>query len=69
MERFLILAAVLLFVFGVLLIFAPGVVKKISDFLNKSILSVDEKMRASHSLSGVLLLILSAVVFYFALTK
>lgn len=67
MDKFLIGAAILLLTFGVLLLLKPDTVKKLSDFLNKSILPVEDKMRTAHTVSGVLLLILGAIVFYLAL--
>jgi hypothetical protein len=66
MDKFLIGTAIILFIFGILLLFKPNLVKKISDFLNKSIFPVDDTMRTAHKVSGVILLILSAVVFYLA---
>lgn len=66
MDRFLIGAAILLFIFGALLLFKPDIVKKISDFLNKSLFPVEDKMRASNIVSGVILIILSVVVYYLA---
>ena len=69
MDIFLIVSAILLLLFGGLLLMAPNAVKKISDFLNKSILPVEDKMRAAHAMSGVILVILSVIVFYIALKK
>lgn len=69
MDRFLIGSAILLFIFGILLLLKPEMVKKFSDFLNKSIFPVEDKMRASHIVSGVILLVLSVIVFYLATKK
>lgn len=69
MDLFLIGSAIILLVFGGLLLLAPGAVKKISDFLNTSILPVEDKMRSAHSVSGVILVVLSVIVFYMALKK
>jgi len=69
MDMFLIVSAIILLVFGGLLLMAPNVVKKISDFLNTSVLPVEDKMRAAHAMSGVILVILSIIVFYMALKK
>jgi len=69
MDMFLIVSAVILLVFGGLLLMAPNVVKKISDFLNTSILPVEDKMRAAHTMSGIILVVLSVIVFYMAFKK
>lgn len=69
MDIFLLSSAVILLIFGGLLLLAPDVVKKISDFLNTSILPVEDRMHASHTVSGVILVILSVIVFYMALKK
>jgi len=69
MDKFLMGSAIVLLVFGILLLLKPDVVKRFSDFLNKSILPVEDKMRTAHVVSGVMLLILSAVVFYLSAKK
>lgn len=69
MDKFLIIAAITLLLFGALLLFRPDSIKKLSDFLNRSILPIEDKMRASHTISGVILLILGIIVFYLALKK
>lgn len=69
MDRFLIGSAIVLFIFGILLLLKPDIVKKFSDFLNKSILPVEDKMRSSHNISGIILLILGIIVFYLATKK
>ncbi len=66
MDRFLVGAAMMLFIFGALLLLKPDIVKKFSDFLNKNVLPVEDKMRTAHTVSGVILLILGAIVFYLA---
>ena len=69
MDLFLIGSAVVLLIFGGLLLLAPNTVKKLSDFLNKSILPIEDKMRAAHAVSGIILVVLSVIVFYIALRK
>lgn len=69
MDRFLIGSALVLFIFGILLLLKPDIVKKFSDFLNKSIFPVEDKMRASHIVSGIMLVVLSIIVFYLATKK
>ncbi|MBI5124004.1 MAG: hypothetical protein HZA72_01135 [Candidatus Omnitrophica bacterium] len=69
MDKFLIGSAIILFVFGMLLLVKPDIVKKLSDFLNKSLFPVEDRMRASHTISGAILLILGIIVFYLALKK
>jgi len=62
----LIGSAVILFVFGLILLFKPDIEKRISDWLNKSLFPVEDKMRSSNKLSGMLLIILGAIVLYLA---
>ena len=66
MDKFLIGSAIVLFIFGALLLFKPNIVKKISDWLNKSLFPVEDKMRSSNIVSGVLLVILGVIVMYLA---
>ena len=67
MDKFLIWSAVLLFSFGALLVFRPAIVKKIDDWLNKSVFPVDDKMRSSNTVSGIVLAILGIIVLYLAI--
>ena len=69
MDKFLIGSAMILLIFGGLLLIKPDIVKKFSDFLNKSVFPVEDKMRASNIVSGAILLVLSVVVFYLAVKK
>jgi len=69
MDIFLIGSAIILLVFGGLLLLAPGMVKKLSDFLNTSILPIEDKMRSAHAISGIILVVLSVIVFYMAIKK
>ena len=69
MDIFLIGSAIVLLVFGGLLLLAPNMVKKISDFLNTAVLPVEDKMRSAHAVSGIILVVLSVIVFYMALKK
>ena len=69
MDMFLIASSIALLSFGILLILFPGVVKKISDWLNTSILPVEDKMRASNVMGGVVLIILSVVIFYISFKR
>ena len=69
MDIFLIGSAMILLVFGGLLLLAPNMMKKISDFLNRSILPIEDKMRSAHAVSGIILVVLSVIVFYIALKK
>lgn len=66
MDKFLIGAAIILFVFGAMLLFTPAVVKKISDFLNKNILPVENKMCTANIVSGIILVILAIAIYYLA---
>lgn len=65
----LIGAAIMLFVFGVILLFKPDVEKRISDWLNKSLFPVEDKMRSSNKMSGILLIVLGIIVYYLATKK
>lgn len=62
-------SAIALFVFGALLLLKPQAVIKFSDFLNKIILPLEDKMRKANILSGIILITLSLAVFYLALKK
>lgn len=67
MDSFLIASAVLLFSFGALLMFRPAIVKKVDDWLNRSVFPVDDKMRSSNAVSGIVLVILGVIVLYLAM--
>ena len=69
MDIFLIGSAIILLVFGGLLLLAPNMVKKVSDFLNTAVLPIEDKMRSAHAVSGIILVVLSVIVFYIALKK
>jgi predicted MFS family arabinose efflux permease len=69
MDIFLIVSAIALLIFGALLVLMPDTVKKISDFLNRSVLPVEDKMRSSNVMSGVILIAVSVIVFYIAMKK
>ena len=69
MNIFLVASAALLFIFGALLTLFPSAIKRVSGFLNKAILSIEDKMQAQHMLGGTVLLALSIAVFYMAAKK
>ena len=69
MNIFLVASAALLFIFGALLTLFPSVLKKVSNFLNKAVLSLEDMMEAKHTLGGTVLLALSIVVMYVAVKK
>ena len=62
-------AAIVLFVFGVILLFKPDIEKKISDWLNRNLLPIEDKMRSSNKISGILLIVLGIVVYVLAVKK
>jgi len=69
MDIFLIVIAIVLFIFGALLFFKPGIEKKISDWLNKNMLLVEDGMRSSNKISGLLLIALGIVICYLVVKK
>ena len=69
MDVFLIVAAIVLLIFGALLAFMPKAVKRLSDFLNKNILPIEDKMSSSHTVSGIILMVLSVIVLYLAFKR
>jgi hypothetical protein len=69
MDTVLIGSAVILFVFGLILLFKPDVEKRISDWLDKNLFPVEDKMRASNKISGFLLIVLGVVVYILAVKK
>jgi uncharacterized protein YjeT (DUF2065 family) len=69
MKTVLIGSSVVLFIFGIILLIRPDVEKKISDWLNRTLISVEDKMRSSNKLSGILLMVLGVVVYLLAVKK
>lgn len=69
MHIFLTCSAIALFIFGIILLLKPDLIKKFSDFLNKSILPLEDRMRASNMIGGAVLIILSVIIFYLAAKK
>lgn len=69
MDKFLIGSAIVLFVFGMLLLFKPDIVKKISGWLNKSLILLEDIMLSSNKISGLLLIGLGIVVYYLVIRK
>jgi hypothetical protein len=65
----LIGSAVVLFVFGIIMLFKPDIEKRISDWLDKNLFPTEEKMRSSNKISGLLLIGLSIVVYILAVKK
>lgn len=65
----LIGSAVTLFVFGLILLFKPDIEKKISDWLNRNLFPVEDKMRSSNKISGLLLIVLGIVIYHLAIKK
>jgi len=56
----------MLFVFGIILLFKPDVEKRISDWLNKILLPIEDMMRSSNKIGGLLLIALGMVVYILA---
>ena len=69
MDIMLIAYAVILVVFGIILLFKPEAERKISDWLNKNLFPIEDKMRSSNKSSGILLIILGIVVYVLAVKK
>ena len=69
MNIFLVASAALLFIFGALLVLFPSILKRISDLMNRVVLSLEDKIEAQHTLGGTVLVALSIVVFYVAVRK
>lgn len=65
----LIGSAVILFVFGLLLLFRPDIEKRISDWLNRNLILIEDKMRSSNKISGLLLMALGVVIYILAVKK
>lgn len=65
----LIGSAVMLVVFGIILLFKPSVEKGISDWLNRNLFPTEDKMRSSNKISGLLLVALGVVVYILAIKK
>ena len=62
-------SAVVLFIFGLILLFKPDIEKRISDWLNKTLFPIEDKMRSSNKVSGLLLMVLGTVVYFLATKK
>lgn len=69
MNIFLAGSAVVLFVFGALLLFRPDIEKKISDWLDKVLFPTEDRMRSSNKISGLLLIVLGIVVCFLAMKR
>lgn len=69
MDKFLLVSAAVLFIFGILLMLRPTIVKRISEHVDKVILRVDDKMHSSHLISGAILVLLGIIVFYLSIKK
>ena len=69
MQIVLIGSAIVLFVFGLILLFKPDIEKRISDWLNRNIFPVEDKMRSSNKIGGILLVMLGVVVYILAVKK
>ena len=69
MQIALVGAAIMLFLFGLILLFKPNVEKKISDWLNKTMFPIEDKMRSSNRISGFLLIMVGIVVYMLAIKK
>ena len=67
MNIFLSATAIALFIFGFILFFKPDIEKRISDWLNKNLLFIEDRMRASNKISGSLLIVLGVVVYYLSI--
>ena len=65
----LIGSAIVLVVFGIIMLFKPGIEKKISDWLNRSLFPIEDKMRSSNKISGLLLIALGIVIYALAIKK
>ena len=69
MEIFLIVAALVLLVFGSLLLLSVESVVRISNLTNKVMFSIDEKMRTWRRPLGIVFLALSIFSWYCALNR
>ena len=69
MHIVLIGSAIVLFIFGFILLFKPDIEKRISDWLNKTLFPIEDKMRSSNKISGLLLVALGIVVYILAVKK
>ena len=65
----LIGSAVMLLAFGFILLFKPDIEKRISDWLNRNLFPIEDKMRSSDKISGLLLIVLGIIVYYLAMKK
>ena len=69
MHIVLIGSAIILFVFGLILLLKPDIEKRISDWLNRTLFPIEDKMRSSNKISGLLLVALGIVVYILAVKK
>ena len=69
MHIVLIGSAIVLFIFGFILLFKPDIEKRISDWLNRTLFPIEDKMRSSNKISGLLLVALGIVVYILAVKK
>ena len=67
MEIFLILAALLCFIFGSLLLLSPESVVKISNMTNKVLFTVDERIHNIRRPLGIMFLAVTIFLWYIAL--
>ena len=65
----LIGSAVMLLAFGFILLFKPDIEKRISDWLNRNLFPIEDKMRSSNKISGLLLMALGIVVYILAVKR
>ncbi|MDP3730516.1 MAG: hypothetical protein Q8R14_03210 [Candidatus Omnitrophota bacterium] len=69
MQIALVGSAAMLSVFGLILFFRPDIEKRISDWLNRNLLLVEDMMRSSNRIGGLLLIALGIVVYILATKK
>lgn len=69
MELFLIIAAIIFFIFGSLLLISPQAVEKISNYTNRVLFTIDEKIHKWRKPIGIVFLVLAVFLWYSALFK
>jgi hypothetical protein len=67
MEIFLVVAALVFFIFGTLLLLSPESVVKLSTTTNKVLFSLDEKIPKLRRPIGIFFLVLTIYLWYVAL--
>jgi len=67
LETFLIVAAVIFFIFGSLLLLSPVTVEKICNLLNQVLFTVDNKIHTLRRPLGIVLLGLTILLWYIVL--